>query len=156
MSITVRKTLSFNEEKDINSKIEYLEDVKDGVEIQQGVKPEVKDTKMLEAKLKHLKVIKEKYGVTRVEGRERIQAEKEVQKLEDRMKTFWGGRFPTFKEHWIKPKDGGIGYIRYVEQIRKNNASPEYNGLVTRWKTLKRMINPEDPHASNTLQLYRE
>jgi hypothetical protein len=154
--IKARKTLSYKEEKDVDEKIDYLSDVLEGVETQQGVKHEIKDTKMVEDKLKQLKRVKEQFGVTRLEGSERAAAEKEIQRLEDRMGQFWGGRFPTYSEHWMKPKDGGIRYLRYVEAIRKSNSSREYAGLIARWKTLKRSMDPSDPNASNTLQLYRQ
>lgn len=154
MLLKARKTLSFKEERDINEKIKYLEDVRDEVEVQQGVKHEVKDSTVVEEKLKQLKRVKEQYGVTRLEGKERDGAEKEVSRITDRIRQKWGGTFPTYEEYWMNSRKGGIQYMRLVDKIQKLNSDREYAALVQRWKNLQRCLEPNDPHASNTMKFF--
>mgnify|MGYP001594941963 CR=1 FL=1 len=154
MPLMVRKALSYKEEKDIDDKIKYLEDVRDEVEVQQGVKHEAKDSKAIENKLNSLKKIKEAQGVSQVEGRERLKVEKESEQLMDRIRQKWGGKIPSYNEYWMRPKEGGIKYLRLVDKIYSLNKDREYHALVTRWKTLQRMLDPTDPHASNTLKFF--
>lgn len=150
-----RNILSFNAERTISQKVKQLEDDIKGKEIQQGVKIEPRDIRVLEQKLRGMRETLKQGAASRLEGRERQQAEMEIKRLEEAMKKFWGGRFPSQEEHWITPKAGGIRYRNYVNKITQINSSKQYAELIRRWKHLRRRLEPSDPDISNTLHLMR-
>ena len=148
-----RRVLSYAEEDALKSKVRVLEDNLKGKELQQGVKIEPRDIKAQEEKLRHMKEVLRQGGAVRLEGRERVHAEMEIKRLEEEMKKMWGGKFPTYAEHWTTPK-AGMAYRNYVNKIVNLNRSKQYGELVRRWKYLRRRLEPQDALIDSTMQLF--
>lgn len=146
--------LSFAEERSLREKEKWLDGVYKKKEVSQGVTHDPKDLSRVKSKLDSVRS-QLKFAPVRAEGKERLQIEIEVKRIEQRMAQFWGGSFPTWEEHWIKPKDGGIRYNKYRDKIVEVNKSAEYANLHRRWKFLRRRLEPQDPNISNSLHLYR-
>lgn len=155
--IRPRRVMSFGEEQYLDDKIKYLEAQKGRKEIQQGVSHDPKDIKGLDKRLDELKTIKNRYGAVRLEGKERMQAELEIKRLEDLMAKKWGpGGFPSYAQYWMRPKEGGIQYLNLVDKIYRLNADREYAEYMRRWKYLRRCLEPDDRNIDSTLHLFKK
>lgn len=146
-----QKTLSLAEEKAIEDKINYLEQVKDRVEIGglQGVEHQVKDEKALDENLARLRNIRDTHKVERVTGKEREAVEKEARVLFEKLdpKMTWG-------EYMNTKRRDGMPYLRLVRTIQKWETDQRRIADLERWKSLQRRLEPEDPHISSFMQLF--
>jgi len=162
MSLAVRpsghrpsRSLSYGEEKYLNEQINYLEDQKSRKEVQQGVNYDPRDMHLVNKKLAELKTVRGQHATVRLEGKERVQAELELKQIEDAIAKKWGGKLPTYAEYWMNQKQGGIHYLNLVNKIYKLNKDLEYAALISRWKSIRRGLEPEDKDISNTLHLFK-
>lgn len=151
-----KRVLSVQEEDFLDAKRKDLEHALNNKEMQQGVNFEHRDRPLLEKRLAELKAIKDRYGAVRLEGRERVQAEVEIKRLEQAIARKWGGRVPSYSEYWMRPKDGGIRYLNLVDKIADLNRDPEYAEYIKRWKYLRRRMEPKDRRIDSTLHLFRQ
>jgi hypothetical protein len=149
----IQKSLSFAEEKALDEKISYLQDVKDGVELKdaQGVNHQVKDSKALDENLSRMKAIREAHGVQRVMGPERVELEKQEKLLREKLDPGM-----TWHEYMNTKRSDGMRFIRLVEKIRKWNSDPIYQRDVKTWKSIRRRLDPDDANASNVMNLFKE
>lgn len=146
--------LSFSEERALREKEQYLDSVYKKKEIAQGVTHDPKDLNRIRTKLEGVRD-QLRFAPERAEGHERVKIEAEIKRVEDEMAKFWGGTFPTWEEHWINPKSGGIRYNVYRDRIVQVNKSKEYADLFRRWQFLRRRLEPQDPNIASSLHLYR-
>ena len=149
----VAPRLSHHEEKALIEEEQNLQDIKDGVELKQGVKYEAQDLNALEKRLNEIRKLRETRGVDpNVSPEQREYLEKREKMLLEHLQKF----NPTFKEHqYTRPSDGPK-YSRLVQQELKNMMDPEYQRMVRDWKDCRRQLFPEDPNASDTRHLYPE
>lgn len=150
-----KRVLSWKEEDFLDQKRKDLEHAMNSKEIQQGLNFEHRDKAVLQKRIDELKSIKNRYGAVRLENRERVQAEVEIQRLEKAIAKKWGGRVPTYAEYWTRPKEGGIRYLQLRDKIANLNRDAEYSEYVKRWKYLRRRMEPEDRQIDSTLHLFR-
>lgn len=148
------KVLSYAEEKAMNDRIKDLENEFMGKEIQQGLSFQPRDIQTVEKWLNHYKQMKSSMGAQRYEGKERLQAEIELRRIDQAVTQKWGGRIPSYQELWVTPKSGGIQYLNLVQMWVKLNADREYSELIRRWRYLRRRMEPSDPNADNILHLF--
>lgn len=153
---SAKRVMSWKEEDFLNQKMKDLENAKNNKEIQQGVNFEHRDKPLLEKKLAELKTIKSRYGATRLDGRERVQAEMESKRLEQAIARKWGGRVPTYAEYWVRPKEGGLRFMQLRDKIANLNRDVEYAEYVKRWKSIRRRMEPDDRNIDSILHLFRQ
>ena len=160
MSVTLTKSsshrsgLGFSEERALREKEQWLDSMYRKKEINQGVSHNPKDLAKVKQKLDAVRD-QLRYAPTRAEGKERVQIEMEIKRLEESMAKSWGGKFPTWEEHWITPKSGGVRYNMYRDRIVEVNKSKEYAQLFRRWQFLRRRLEPQDASIANSMHLYR-
>lgn len=149
----VQKSLSLAEEKALNEKINYLEDVRDGVEIKdaQGVTHEVKDPKALEENIRRLKSIRDTQSVEMATGSERVALEKEEALLRERLDPGM-----SWDEYMNTKRRDGMRFIKLVNKIQQWNSDAQRQSDIKRWKYIRRRLDPQDPNASNTMNLFKE
>lgn len=161
MDILVKKGLrpekepvwSYAEEKAAELRIKDFENEVMGKEVQQGLSFQPKDINAVEKWLAHYKKMKASLGARRYDGKDRVQAEVELRRIEQRIAQKWGGKIPSYQELWINQR-AGIDYLKLVQTWVRLNADREYGELIRRWKTLRRGMEPEDPSADNVLHLF--
>jgi hypothetical protein len=150
-----RRVMSYSEEQFLKEKEKQIEKELKRGELQQGVNYEPKHVEILEKRLKELKANLNRYGAQRFSGQERVQAEKELKLIEERIRQMWGGNIPSYVEYWMRPKEGGIHYMNLVDKIVELEQSREYGELVRRWKYLRRRLEPENRRIDSILHLFK-
>lgn len=147
------RVMSYAEERAAEERIKDLEAEMMGKEVRQGLTYQPKDIQTVEKWLAHYKQLKASRGAVRLEGKERVQAEVELRRIEDRIRVIWGGKIPSFQEIWITPR-AGIDYLNLVNKFVELGKNREFHELVRRWKSIRRQMEPSDPNADNILHLY--
>lgn len=143
--------LSHHEETALAQEEQRLQDIKDGVELRQGVKYETDDLVSLERRLKQIKDLRANRGVgAGAVGEERTYLEKREKMLAEHLKSL----HPTFKDHQYSRPSDGPKYNRIVQQELRNMLDPEFQAMVRDWKDCRRRLYPEDPTAADTRNLY--
>lgn len=144
--------LSHHEETALAEEEKRLQDIKDGVELRQGVKFEAEDLGALERRLKQIKEMRATRGVSSAKLSE---AEKNyLEKRERMLREHLQSMHPTFKDHqYARPSDGPK-YSRIVQQELRNMMDPEFQAMIRDWKDCRRRLNPDDPTAADTRNLY--
>jgi len=144
------KILSPHEEKAIAENIEHLKEVRDEKEIVQGVTLENRDPAEIDRKIAELERIKRAHSAPILSPKERERAIREMDMLTDDLRR----DMPTWDEYvGLTPKHGAR-YTSLVRKIVQWEADPVRRQKVERWKTLRRLIEPEDPQYSNTTYLF--
>lgn len=145
--------LSYHEENALKEEEKRLQDMKDGVELRQGVKFEPEDLNALDRRLKQIKDLRSRRGVdSEVSGAERDYLEKREKMLREHLQSV----NPSFNDHqYLRPKDGPR-YSKLVQQELQNMMDPEYQAMVKDWKDCRRRLFPNDPTAADTRYLYPE
>ncbi len=146
------KVLTGHEEKALRDKVRELEDVRDGVEVVQGLALETKDKPGIEKEITRLKGALQAHSVAEIDlsPAEKMAVEKELAELT----AFLQKDMPTWGEHYgLHPRDGAR-YHALVAQIVQWEADPIRRGKVARWKTLRRLRDPHNPKASSTMYLF--
>lgn len=144
--------LGYNEEKSLREEAQRLRDIKDGVEVTQGVQYEAKDNAAVATRLKQVEATLSARSVTEMdlspEDRRRAMNE-EVALREDLQKDM-----PTWKEYSrLSPRDGAV-YTNLVNKIAKWDADPIRRQKIRRWKTLRRLLDPHNPKSDSTVHLF--
>lgn len=143
--------LSYAEEAALKKERQMLEDVQDEVEIKQGLKHELHDSKGVKDRIKKIDAELER-SAERVSGATRVTLERREKALRE----FLQAKNPTWKTYSrLRPQDG-VAYTELVEQLRRNNESPKYQRLVAEWKDIRRQLDPENPKAADTRYLMRQ
>lgn len=144
------KVLTAQEEKNIDQRIEALKNVRDEKEVIQGVNFESPDQAAVEQQIAELEKIKQTHGVPQLSAVERQRAVKEIELLEADLRK----DMPTWDEYvGLTPKHGAR-YTKLVRKIVEWEKNPIRRQKVQRWKTLRRLIEPEDPLAASTMYLF--
>jgi hypothetical protein len=155
MKITKRrlteKPLSYSEEQALQREKKMLEDVRDEVEIRQGIKHEVQDEAAVEERIKAIDKTLEK-SADRATGAERG----ELEKREKELRAYLQKDSATWNDHTrLRPSDG-IRYSEYVDGLVTQMKDPHRARLVEEWKGIRRRLDPENPRASDTRYLFRQ
>ncbi len=146
------KTLGYNELKALKAEEQKLQDIKDGVELQQGVKYEAEDLRSVEEKLARIKKIRQDGEAPDLSSNERTFLEQKAKMIQEHMHKI----NPSFDEFsQTRPKDG-YRYTRLVQQTSRNMQDKEYQGMVREWQDCQRKLHPDDAYAADTRQLYKE
>ncbi len=144
------KIHSFQEEKAINEQIDQLKEIADERELEQGIRLENRNPKAIDAKIAELEKLKRAHGVPQLSPVERSRALKEVEMLtEDLQKDM-----PTWDEYVSLTPKHGARYTALVRKIVSWENDPVRRQKVQRWKTLRRLIEPNDPMAASTMYLF--
>lgn len=144
------KVLTPQEERSIDQNIASLTELKDEKEIVQGVNYEAKDVESIDRRIKELQRLKQMHGVPIISPKERERVQKELTLLEDDLRK----DMPSWEVYvGLTPKDGAR-YTSLVRKIVKWESDPVRRQKVQRWKTLRRLLEPEDPTASSTMYLF--
>lgn len=143
--------LSWHEEQKLKEERAMLEDVKDEVEISQGLKHELHDEKGVRDRIRQIDKQLER-AAERVTGRERVVLEKREKALRDHLQS----KNPDWKTFTRSRPTDGVAYTELVEQIRANNENPKYQRLVAEWKDIRRRLDPDNPKAADTRYLMRQ
>lgn len=145
------KTLSFSEEKVLETKIRQLQDASDGIEVEgmQGVNYQARDKKVVDEKLAKLKEMQAANKVERATGPER-------EKLEIREKLLRAELDPgiSYDKYISLRRKDGIPYLKLVQQIVKFDADNVRQQKISEWKRIRRRLEPEDRDASNVMHLF--
>lgn len=142
--------LSANAEKAIEQKIEQLKELRDEKEIVQGVNFEAKDPKAIERKIAELEKVKREQGVPQISSKERDRAVAEIKLLQDDLRQ----DMPTWDEYVGLTPKAGARYTSLVQKIVKWEQDPIRKQKVQRWKTLRRILEPDNPMASSMTYLF--
>ena len=149
--LSEKPPLSYSEEQALRKEKATLEDVKDEVEIRQGLKNEMQDEEGVTSRLRAIDKQLER-SAERATGAERVRLEAREKALRDHIQK----RNPTWDQYTrLRPSDG-VRYTELVDQIRKNNEDPVYQRMVGEWKGIRRRLDPENPRACDTRYLMRE
>lgn len=143
--------LSYSEEASLKKEKAMLEDVADEVELRQGLKNELHDSKGVKDRLKKIDAELER-SAERVSGAERVVLEKREKALRD----FLQNKNPDWKTYSRSRPQDGVRYTELVETIRRNNENPKYQRMVAEWKDIRRRLDPENPKAADTRYLMRQ
>lgn len=146
--------LSHHEEKALIAEEQHLQDIKDGAELRQGVKFEVQDLAALDRRLKAIRDIRAKRGVSgaSLSDTERNYLEKRANMLKEHLQSM----NPSFKEHQYSRPSDGPRYTRVVQNELRNMMDKEFQAMVRDWKDCMRRLYPDDPTAADTRNLYAE
>lgn len=144
------KLLSPGEEKSIDQTISDCKDILDEKELMQGVNFEAKNKAEIQKKISDLEQLKRTHGLPELSDGERQKVSKELEALEAKLQV----GMPTWDEYvGLAPKHGPR-YTALVTKIQKWEADPVRRQMVLRWKTLRRLRDPHDPQAGNTMYLF--
>lgn len=147
---TSGKTLSYGEQKALESKIQELKDAKGGKEVVQGVNIGAPNVQVLDRQVKRLEAVLSSQGVGEISDKEREKYVLEEKALKEDLRK----GMPTWTQYAnSRPKDGPR-HDRIVEWIGRSNKDPVRQQKIRRWKTLARHLNPFDPKASHTNRLF--
>lgn len=144
------KILSANEEKAINEKIGQLREIQNEKEVVQGVNFESSDPKAIDAKIAELEKIKREQGVPALSGKEKDRVVSELAMLEQDLQK----DMPTWDEYVGLTPKAGPRYTSLVRKIYNWEKDPVRRQKIQRWKTLRRVLTPDDPTAASTMYLF--
>jgi hypothetical protein len=144
--------LSMQEEQVMKKRLRLLEDMRDDVEIMQGVNYEAKDPAKLDAEIARLKQSLSTKSVQAATGAERDSVLREISSLEEDLKK----GMPKWDIYANTRRRDGMAYVKLKNQIMKWESDPERKRKVARWKYLRRRLDPSDPDIANTMHLFPE
>jgi hypothetical protein len=149
--IVQRSVLSRQEEDAVRKRLDLLKDMRDGKEIRQGLNFETKGSpEQLDAEIKDLEHQLDTRTVQMATGAKRSQIESEIKQLTEVLQK----DMPTWLEYSSLQRKHGMNFVRLRNQIMKWETDPVRRARVARWKHLRRQLNPQDPDAANTMQLF--
>lgn len=146
------KILSIGEEKAIDKAVNDLKDIRDEVEIAQGVNFEAKNKGDINKKIADLERIKRNHSVPQLSDGERQKALTELRDLEVDLRR----DMPTWRNYERSRPQDGAAHHAMVRLIVKWEGDALRRAKVQRWKTLRRLTNPDDPQASNVMYLFEQ
>lgn len=144
------KILSPGEEKAIDKKINELKDIRDGVELMQGVNYETKDKAGVIKEIGKLESERSSHSLLELSDTDRIRALKELKVLQDDLQK----GMPTWDQYVSLTPKHGPRYTALVRQIVLWESDPIRRQKVQRWKTLRRLVDPQDEQAANVMYLF--
>jgi hypothetical protein len=145
-----RKPLMAAEEAVIRKKIRDLEDILNEAEIVQGVNHKASNKQAIQAEKQRLEHILLTRSVQEATGNDRLAIEREVKALQEDLQK----GMPSWNEFMNTTRKHGMNYVKLRNWILKCESDPERRRKIERWKYLKRRLDPTDPDASNTMQLF--
>lgn len=146
------KVLGYHEEKALKERSRELADVRDNVEVAQGVGFETKDKGAVQKEIKRVESVLSAQSASEIDlsPSEKSQVEKEEAMLKAELQK----DMPTWREYVsLTPRDGSR-YSMLVNKIVQWNQNPERQAKVRRWQTLRRVLDPHNPKASSTVHLF--
>lgn len=146
------KVLSPGEEKAIDSTLEDLKNVRDGVEIMQGVNFESRSQDQVDKKIADLERVKRNFGLPELSQNDKMRAERELELLTADLQK----DMPSWGEYYSSRPQDGARHTFMVHKIVKWDADPIRRQKVQRWKILRRMVHRDDPQASNVMYLFKQ
>lgn len=146
------RTLSYSETNALKQEEQKLQDIKDGIELKQGVNYEADDLRDVEKRLAQIRKIRQDGEAPDLSEREKLHLEQKEKMIREHFHKI-NPSFETFQ--YLRPKDGPR-YSRLVQQTEKNMNDPEYQKMVREWQDIQRKLHPDDAYAADTRQLYRE
>lgn len=144
------KILTHKEEQNIDKEIKNLEDIRDEVEVTQGVNFEARNKGLIESKIRDLRAVKSNHAIPRLSDKERTQAEQECKILEADLQR----DMPTWQVYAGSTPRDGARHTALVTKIYNWEHDPVRRQKVMRWKRLRRMIDPENPKSDSTMYLF--
>lgn len=144
------KVLSSQEEKNIDQRIDSLKEIREGKEVVQGLNYEIKDTAAIDQRIAELERVKSMHGAPEISPKERDRAVAELKLLEEDLRK----DMPTWDEYVSLTPKSGSRYTRLVQKIFKWETNPVRRQKIQRWKTLRRLLDREDPTAASTVHLF--
>lgn len=146
------RTLSYGEQKNLEAKIQEIEDALGGKELVQGVNMNTPNRQKNLMELKRLKSILSSQGVHEVSDKERSAYEKEEEILRENLRK----GMPSWDKYvGSRPKDGPR-HDKVVDWIVRSDADPARQQMIKRWKTLRRHLDPSNPKAAHVMHLFPE
>lgn len=143
----VGRPLSTKEEKVLDDKIKSLKDMRDGVEIEQGVSFEVKNKAALDQEISKMENIRQMNSISEVGEAEKGKYMREVKLLEEDLQR----GAPTWEQYERSRPHDGPSHNAIVNWIVATQADKVRNQKVQRWKTLRRLLGL----PSNTMFLFK-
>lgn len=150
LTLDSAKILTHKEEQNIDKEIRTLEDIRDEVEVTQGVNFEARNKGLIEAKIRELQAAKSMHSVPRLSDKDRSHAEQECKVLEADLQR----DMPSWQIYASSTPKDGARHTALVTKIYNWEHSPVRRQKVMRWKKLRRMIDPENPKADSTMYLF--
>lgn len=150
MKLPTSKIISHAEEKALDKQLEGLKDIRDEKELMQGVSYEARDRGAVEAKIKELEQIKATHGAPELSAVERDRAFKELKGLEDDLHQ----GMPTWDEYISLTPKHGARYTALVKKIVQWEGDAVRRQKIARWRTLRRVLDPNDDQADAMLYLF--
>lgn len=148
----VGRKLSYGEQKNLEAKIQELEDAQGGKELVQGVNMSSPNIQKNRREIQRLRSILATRGVGEVSAKEKSDAEKEEAILREKLQK----GMPSWDRYQqSRPKDGPR-HDKIVNWIVEADADVNRRQMIDRWKTLRRIINPHDPKAAHVNNLFPE
>lgn len=146
------KTLTHQEEQSLRQRAKELEDVRDGVEVTQGVNYEVKDKASIQKEIRRINDTLSAQSIAEIDmtPAEKIRIEEEEKILRADLQK----DMPTWKEYVsLTPRDGSR-FTMLVNKIVGWNKDRVRSSKIQRWKTLRRLLDRENPKADSTVHLF--
>lgn len=146
------KPLGFMEDKSLRERKGVLEDMRDNVEVTQGVQHEVSNKKAITEELGRIEKTLANHSVAEMDlsKDERSQIEKE----EEALRVDLQKDMPTWTEYSTLTPKHGARYQLLVQKIGKWNVDHTRRSKIMRWKTLRRLLDPHNPKADSTIFLF--
>lgn len=144
------RTLSYGEQKNLEAKIQEIEDALGSKELVQGVNMNTPNRQKNVQELKRLKGILASQGVSQVSDKEKKDYEKEEELLRQDLQK---GMPSWDKYQGSRPKDGPR-HDKVVDWVVRSNEDIVRQQKIRRWKTLRRHIDPSNPKAAHVMHLF--
>lgn len=81
--------------------------------------------------------------------REKAQAEKEANKIGE----WLTGKMVPKNHVSVRRVEDPLRFRKYVNEMSKNENSPQFCKMAQKWKQLRRKLDPDDPNAANLEQI---
>ena len=150
VQLQASKILTPAEEKELDKTIGDLKDIRDNKELAQGINFEVKDKASLDKKISNLEKIRQENSLPRLDKSDIEKVQREFDLLQSDLRR----GMPTWSEYEGMRPHHGARFAALVKQIVKWEEDPIRRQKIARWKTLRRLLNPDDADAGNTMYLF--
>lgn len=144
------RTLSYGEQKSLESKIQDHKDALGGKEVLQGLNVNSPNVVVSRREIKRLEGILSSQGIGEISEEERGKIAVELKALTADLQK----GMPSWDRYISsRPKDGPR-HDRMINWINTTNADPVRQQKIKRWKTLRRYLDPHNPKASHVMHLF--
>lgn len=148
--VAANRPLTLAEERALDQQIQEAEDQLDEVERKQGINYTTENREATENKLRELRKVRASRAVVEASGREREKIEAEANAIRSELQK----DMPSWAEYSMTTRKDGPKYIRLKNLIVKWELDPVRRQKVSRWKYLRRRLDPSDPQIANTMYLF--